>query len=474
MHCMQRWRRVGWAGTAGIGFVLSGCQAYRPAPLDLAAHDKAWRLPDLDSTAWSVAAEAADLSSAVNFTRGLNRREAMAVALYGNPELRRLRLEAGVAAASAEHAGRWDDPELGFDLLNNLDADDDPWLYGVSLGFTVPLSGRLEAAVAQADAEVALRWAEVAERERGVLQEVGQVWSAWSAAVLQVEAISVSLEEARPWIASAEALVEAGEMSPADARLLRIGLVQRELEQARLEHTVDQERLALLALLGLRPDVGLALLPTLETEAASWSSPVQGDARRAVLLAQPEVRAAERAYEVAEAVLRREVRKQYPDLVIGPAYENEDGQSRVGLGLGLPIPVFNANRAGIAEAQARRETARVDAEGAYQRAASALASAEARWRSASAMARSVREILVPLAETQVREARELLRLGEADVLLLNEALNAVIDTRLALIDADADWAAATLDLHLLMNPGAMPDGMESLPDEPNETAGAKR
>ena len=33
-------------------------------------------------------------------------------------------------------------------------------------------------------------------------------------------------------------------------------------------------------------------------------------------------------YEVAEHALHREIRKQYPDLTIGPLYETDQGQSQ--------------------------------------------------------------------------------------------------------------------------------------------------
>ena len=42
-------------------------------------------------------------------------------------------------------------------------------------------------------------------------------------------------------------------------------------------------------------------------------------------------------YAVSEATLLREIRKQYPDLTIGPAYESEQGDSRIGLVAGIEL-----------------------------------------------------------------------------------------------------------------------------------------
>ena len=63
-----------------------------------------------------------------------------------------------------------------------------------------------------------------------------------------------------------------------------------------------------------------------------------------------ELRQLREEYEVAEHALHREIRKQYPDLTIGPLYETDQGQSRLGFLGATPLPLLNATRPGIAEA----------------------------------------------------------------------------------------------------------------------------
>ncbi len=72
-------------------------------------------------------------------------------------------------------------------------------------------------------------------------------------------------------------------------------------------------------------------------------------------------------YEVAERTFELEIRKQYPDLQIGPGYGLEDGQDQVLMGLSLPLPVLNANRQAIARAEANRSVARASVEAALER-----------------------------------------------------------------------------------------------------------
>ena len=45
-------------------------------------------------------------------------------------------------------------------------------------------------------------------------------------------------------------------------------------------------------------------------------------------------------------------------LTLGPMYESEQGQSRIGFFGVVPLPFLNANRRGIAQARASRELAR--------------------------------------------------------------------------------------------------------------------
>ena len=84
----------------------------------------------------------------VSFTIG----EGETVALVFNPDLRVARLRVGVAEATAEYAGLWDDPELSIDVLNITSSVPNPWVLGSALAFTIPVSGRLRVEKARADA----------------------------------------------------------------------------------------------------------------------------------------------------------------------------------------------------------------------------------------------------------------------------------------------------------------------------------
>ena len=91
---------------------LTGCQFYQPSPLDASSHTGAWRdRGPSDEKVRDFARRietTAPRSVAFNPKDGLTLAEGEVVALVYNPDLRVARLKAGVAQATAEHAGRWD------------------------------------------------------------------------------------------------------------------------------------------------------------------------------------------------------------------------------------------------------------------------------------------------------------------------------------------------------------------------------
>jgi outer membrane protein TolC len=136
---------------------------------------------------------------------------------------------------------------------------------------------------------------------------------------------------------------------------------QKELQEMEQEHL--QEHLQMVKLLGLHPDQR-----TVELEGhlpATIPAPVaQPDT--AMLMQHPALQAAMAAHDTSEAELQREIRKQYPELEIGPGFEHDGGDSKVGLGIGLSLPLWNRNKEGIARASATRDIKEYDAVQAWR------------------------------------------------------------------------------------------------------------
>ncbi len=449
---------------AGAAVALAGCQQYQSRPLDPASHEAAWRerLPS-DESVRAFAERLDDPGSPRAFdpSDGLSLAEGEVVALVFNPDLRLARLRAGVATATSEHAGRWDDPQFSINVLRITESVSNPWVITPGLAFTIPISGRLDAEKARADAATRAALDRVAEEEWRTRRDVRLAWLEWSAARLRIDEQQALLDSMESLVSSTARLAEAGEMLRTEATLFSLEQAQRTYELVRMRGQAEEAEHRLRRLLGLAPEAPLDLTPTLAIEVGAEAGSEADLTSRSLLLAH-----LRQEYEVAEQTLRREIRKQYPDLTIGPLFETDEGQSRIGFLGGFPIPILNANRQGIAEADAQRELARAAYETEYERIVGAIAVTSARARSLTRERTAITTEMAPLVDRQLADATRLIELGESGGLILLESLVRAHATKLHLIDVRLDEAKARAELAHLLGPKPRAPNPEADPSIP--------
>lgn len=439
--------------------VLSGCQSIPARPLGLETRLEALKTreiapePVLDY-ARTLAESSYDQPTPFDPADGLSLGEAEAVTLWYNPELRISRLEADRAAAMAGTAGLWDDPGLdlsGGRKREELDGGiDRSWISAASLSITIPLSGRPAAERRAQSAAHHASLLNVAEQEWATLKTLRTAWLSWSASVERLKLLDEHLALLGQFADVARSLAEAGELDPGSARMFSIERAQKQAQRDSAALLDPGQRAALLALAGLLPDAPVSLQPSLGN--AVSVRPLESDPA-ALALRHPAVVRLSADYEAAEARLRVELRKQYPDLTLSPAYEDERGESSVTLGLGLiPIPVWNANKPGIADAAAERDIARARAEGRLQQALGEVVQAQARLAGAKALREGLVQGAAPEADLQMTEAQALLRVGEADMGMVFQALTQAYGIKQELIDATLGEQLALADLEALTSP----------------------
>jgi outer membrane protein TolC len=457
-------------------FAASGCQSYEPQPLDLAAHSDAWFSRTAESEEVMQFAQALREQGRLDDedfdpTDGLSVREAEVVALVFNPDLRLARLRHGVAVASAEHAGLWEDPTFNVDALYITESVPDPWVTTFGLGITVPLSGRLGVEKARAEAEAAAALERVALAEWRTVQALRIAWMAWSADQLRAEVTEDLVERLDSIVASTHRLAEIGELQKTQATLFALEQATRRNELEALRGTVEVHEQAVRSILGLSPDAPVQL----ETAISSPQLPsVPEQPVDRLLRANLDLAALKADYEVAEQTLHREIRKQYPDLTIGPVYENEEGQSKIGFFGSIPIPIINANKQAIAEARAERTLARAAYETEFEQIVGQLARARAMHETARRQREDLEATLVPLVDREVTDARQLLELGEGldegTALVLLESLVRAYETKLKLIAVRLTEARAAIGMLTLLGPDEpAPDAVPDDTEDPNET-----
>ena len=323
--------------------ILSGCRSYEPKPID-----------------WN---EEASLG-ATNEVRIASLDDAVTLALIGNRELNALRLKSANSAKAAKESGWWEDPELDFDLMRIVNPSEHPFLGGASIAFTIPLSGA-PAIAAKADelyAQADIAEIKAAERDTGVEARLAAIRLASlrrRAALLSEYDSDERIVRARE---NAGKLHEAGEVSASELAGVQRQKHIRHHALMETEREIAETEIAFLRLLGLRPGTKIALTLPLRDRPSMPS----GADDPLELVRHPKVEAALARLGGTEKSLEAEIRRQYPDLKLGPAYANEEGLDRFGLIAGISIPLWNRNRKGIAEAEGTRDEARLAAIDAWR------------------------------------------------------------------------------------------------------------
>ena len=315
--------------------LLAGCVSYEPAPVD-------WEVEVAD---WTNGQQCVTLSIG----------DALLRAIAFSPELNAVRLAHAKSAAKADASGYWDDPSLDLDVLRVLKEPKNPWTYGGSVSLTIPVTGipGLERKAAEAYA-AADRWEIIAAEDETIIEAANLAHTSLSLKRLTDFLVndrrSESYRSARD---VSRRLAESGELTKTE--YLQQNVAENELDQALFE--LRKERIEteskLRRLTGIPPGCVLLwndedVLPVLTTNEVDYLDFVRA----------PEVQAALARYEGKETELKKEIRRQYPELSIGPAYTREDGFDKVGFTVGLSLPFWNRNRQGIAEAKGARDESR--------------------------------------------------------------------------------------------------------------------
>lgn len=436
--------------------VLSGCQAYQSEPLDLAAHRQAYLQraadapPVLEFARQLAAIDAAP--AAFDLADGLSLAEAEAVALFYNPDLRVARLRAGVALATAQTAGLWEDPTLGIDAERILSNVHNPWVIGGVLGITLPISGTLEAEKNRAAAASHAELRHVKAQEWTVRSDLRRAWMEWSAATRTVTIQKELVARLDDLLLLVDRLEKAGEYTRIDARVFRIERMTRATDLLWMESKAAEAELHVRGLIGLAAGAPVRLAPSAQYQ----SRQAAVDRRQALETANLELAALKAEYQVAEAALEREIKAQYPDVTIGPGGKREDGDGRALLGLSLPIPLWNRNQQGVAQALARRDLSRSQVQTALERLIIALDAAELRHRAAAQQRQTLETSIVPMVDEQEADTRRLVAAGRVDPLLILDALTRQHQARTRLIESHVAQSIALIRLDELAGPVEQP------------------
>jgi cobalt-zinc-cadmium efflux system outer membrane protein len=363
-------------------------------------------------------------------------------AFYYHPDLDIARAQWGIARGGIVTAGERPNPTLniitGYNSTTPVSLVT-PWIPEVSLDIPIETVGKRGIRIAQARklAEAA-RWDifttawEVRSRLRGALLGV---YAAGEKETLLIDAQRLQAETVR----LLEIEKEAGEVSAYEVEQARVAL-----DNARLA-AVEAARVKEAAMASLAAAVGLPR-KALEGVRLSFDTLLRppmpdlpaAEVRRHAVLNRSDILGALSEYAAAEAALRLEIAKQYPDIRLGPDYQLDQTDNKWTLGLSFDLPILSRNRGPIAEATARRAENAARFLALQSQVIGELDAAVEDCRAALRKSRAADDLLAHLTG-QAKVAgvrRELGEISRLDLLAIQLELNAGAQARLeALVQA---------------------------------------
>ena len=434
-----------------IAFLLTGCQSYTPAPLDIGAYSNTLETRLIDVEPVSAFAHRLAVASgtpvAFDVKDGISAAEGEVIALFYNPKLRVSRLEAGVALANFETAGLWKDPVFGFNGAE-ITSPSAPFSFGVMGNVSIPISGRLAVEKARAGTAYEAQLREIIHAEWNLRGELRSRWAHWTATSLKVQLIEEVLKQLEHIVSIANSLVDAGEINRVEHRLILVELANIKMQAADARLQFVEDEIALLTLMGLSPSSAESLIPSFPIIEMTL---VEDETAR-IIDANTELAIQFAKYQIAEETLRLEIKKQYPDIVLGSGYGSELNDHRVLFGISIPLSIWNRNQAGIADAKSQREVAKALAETTFARLFRNLELANQTLLVRQTQHAYFENEIVPMLEEQTKDINAIVTLGEVDTFILLETVTRQFSAKQKLLDLQVAQLDAAIQVQNILGP----------------------
>jgi outer membrane protein, heavy metal efflux system len=370
-------------------------------------------------------------------------------ALYYHPVLDVARAGWRETQAAIITAGGRPNPDFGFtaSFVRGGDPGVVPWILQPSVAFVVETAGKRGHRIAQAEAR----------SEAGRLAIADVAWNVRSAvrghlldhalAVRELEVVRAEEAIRADYTGALQTKLDFGDASRQEVDLARLELQRLRVAVRAAENRVQETRVALAGAVGVRAaslDAARITHPSLDTFPPLETLDIASLERNA-LLARTDILGALATYQAAEAAVRLEVARQFPDLQLGPGFRWRETERRWVFDIGLPIPLLNRNDGPIAEAVARRARAATDVLALQAAAVDAIARSSSRYAGALRELHTARDVLTA-ADTRHTGVREQFELGDVDRTAI---LGADLEVNVARAHVTAAVRKAQMDLGTL-------------------------
>jgi outer membrane protein, heavy metal efflux system len=373
-------------------------------------------------------------SQIVDFRHGIGPDEAASIALYSNPALRAIRDRRGLAAGQLIQAGILPNPVVSYsrDFVTGGNTA------GTTTGYNFTAAWEFSALVPFLPKQIAAR-----KNFRSVDLDVA--WQEWQIAmnartavyrVLGLNAeVSQALEATEGLQQSTDAMrkaVEAHEKTVLDLAAVESASQDSRATMLSLQQEFEKQRLGLNKILGVEPDVKVALHSGLSLP-SRLSPPAQHDLADNLQSRRLDLLGLQQGLESQDATVRAAILAQFPKMSAGFVKASDTTNVHTtGFTVAVDVPIFDRNQGVIATERATRQRLRDEYNQRVFEARSDIASAIADIRSLDRQIAAAEEAL-PLLEKLVSSAQTAVEQGNADVLGYYTARSNLLQKRIQLI-----------------------------------------
>jgi outer membrane protein TolC len=338
----------------------------------------------------------------------LQLRDLFAVALYYSPDLDVARAQFQTARAAVITASERKNPSLSI-AGGGTNAPESPLVFYFNPSLILETGGKRALRTLEAEKLAEASRVELEATAWRVVSRVRAAWLDYEMALRSVEVFNNEAIARNETIAILEKRLAVGEGARPEIETARAAVIDVVLE-ARAAATSAAGAAAELA-----AAIGLPSLPPVD--AALPEIPAQlplAAVQKTGLLHRPDVRRSLLEYAADEAALQLEIAKQIPDIQLIPGYNFDEGHFKISFGPSFEIPVFNRNKGGIAEAEARRAEAEAQFNALQARAIGEMESALARYNGAREELADADRLLTTIQTVRLASVERAIAAGEDD------------------------------------------------------------
>jgi outer membrane protein TolC len=391
-----------------------------------------------------------------------------AAAYYFNTDLQVARAQLQAAIAGVQTAAMKPNPTLG-GAAGYESAQESPYLFGLGFALPIETAGKRSHRMALANHQVEAARIHVGEVAWSIRSQVRGTLLQYMVMERQAALLQQQEKVDAKTTALLQQQLQAGEVAWPAVNNARIQLDHTRIALRTAEGQRETDRTAVAAAIGVPASA-------LEGKRLEWKDFDHPQPASTVDLVQMEhlallnrldVRRALALYEASQSQLQLEIARQYPDLVLGPGYNYEEGAHFLAFQPSLVLPIRNQNQGPIAQATAQRKAAADALIAVQQHALSACDQSLARYRAASTTLAEIDNTLLQLQTRQQTSARASLQAGETERLSLQGLQLQTVATQQMRLQALAAVQTAWSDLEdVLQRPLIDP----TTPDFPTASA----